>query len=103
MFRVGFARENAGDCDFSRVSTRGRGVYPRAVTEPNHVRVGVLGCGIVGSALVTLVAERADAIEARTGLRLDVARVAVRNLSRERGIALPAGGLTRDAQSVVDD
>jgi homoserine dehydrogenase len=78
-------------------------VYPRAVTEPNHVRVGVLGCGIVGSALVTLVAERADAIEARTGLRLDVARVAVRNLSRERGIVLPAGVLTRDAQAVVDD
>jgi homoserine dehydrogenase len=78
-------------------------VYPRAVTEPNHVRVGVLGCGIVGSALVALVAERADAIEARTGLRLDVTRVAVRNLSRERGIVLPAGVLTRDAQAVVDD
>ncbi|MEP6661219.1 MAG: homoserine dehydrogenase, partial [Acidimicrobiales bacterium] len=73
------------------------------MTEPNHVRVGVLGCGIVGSALVTLVGERADAIEARTGLRLDVARVAVRNLSRERGIVLPAGVLTRDAQAVVDD
>jgi homoserine dehydrogenase len=78
-------------------------VYPRAVTEPNHVRVGVLGCGNVGSALVALVAERADAIEARTGLRLDVTRVAVRNLSRERGIVLPAGVLTRDAQAVVDD
>jgi homoserine dehydrogenase len=76
------------------------------VTEhPNHdhvVRVGVLGCGNVGAALVGLLGERAAAIEARTGLHLTVTRVAVRNLSREREVALPAGVLTRDAAAVVD-
>ena len=61
------------------------------------VRIGVLGCGNVGAALVQLVGRQAKAIEARTGLRLEVARVAVRNLARERDVDLPVGLLTRDA------
>ena len=67
------------------------------------VRVGVLGCGNVGAALVGLIAEQADAIEARTGLRLQVARVAVRNVSKDRPVELPEGCLTHDAAGVVAD
>jgi homoserine dehydrogenase len=67
------------------------------------VRVGVLGCGNVGAALVGLVAEQADAIEARTGLHLEIAAIAVRNLSRERDVVLPEGVLTRDTETVVAD
>ncbi len=67
------------------------------------VRIGVLGCGNVGAALVTLVAEQADAIEARTGLRLEVARVAVRNVAKARAVELPEGTLTHNAQGLVDD
>ncbi|MCU1366171.1 MAG: hom [Ilumatobacteraceae bacterium] len=50
-----------------------------------------------------LIAQQADAIEARTGLRLQVTRVAVRNMSREREVTLPDGVLVRDAHAVVDD
>ena len=46
------------------------------------VRVGLLGCGHVGSALVRLITENGDAIESRAGVRLEIAKVAVRNLSR---------------------
>jgi homoserine dehydrogenase len=67
------------------------------------VRVGVLGCGNVGGALVQLIERQAGVIEARTGVRLVVASVAVRNLSRERDVALAPEVLTRDARSVVDD
>src|SRR5215216_3415805 len=67
------------------------------------VRVGLLGCGNVGAALVSQIQTGVDAIEARTGLRLDVARVAVRNLYRERPVHLPDGVLTHDAASVVTD
>ncbi len=67
------------------------------------VRVGVLGCGNVGAALVTLIGERAEAIEVRTGLSLEVTRVAVRNLTRERAVKLPEGVLTHDAAEVVND
>ncbi|MEX2626776.1 MAG: homoserine dehydrogenase [Ilumatobacteraceae bacterium] len=71
--------------------------------EVGTVRVGVLGCGNVGAALVQLVAQRADIIEQRTGVRLEVTRVAVRNMSREREVELPDGVLTRDARGVVSD
>jgi homoserine dehydrogenase len=67
------------------------------------VRVGVLGCGNVGAALVALVAEQADAVEARTGLRLEITRVAVRNLSRERAVEVSERVLTRDSAAVVAD
>lgn len=67
------------------------------------VRIGVLGCGNVGAAFVQLVERQAPVIEARTGLKLEVARVAVRNVSRDREVALADGVLTRDAASVVDD
>ncbi len=67
------------------------------------MRVGVLGCGNVGGALVGLIDAQAKEIEARTGVRLEVTRVAVRNLSRDRDVELAPGVLTRDARAVVAD
>jgi len=67
------------------------------------VRIGVLGCGNVGAAFVQLVHERADVIEARTGVRLQIAQVAVRNISRDREVWLPEGVITRDVHAVVED
>jgi homoserine dehydrogenase len=68
-----------------------------------HVRIGVLGCGNVGAPFVGLVAERAKEIEARTGIQLEVVRVAVRNLSRSRDVEIAPALLTNDAASVVTD
>ncbi|HWL46055.1 MAG TPA: homoserine dehydrogenase [Ilumatobacter sp.] len=67
------------------------------------IRIGLLGCGHVGAPLVALVEQQAAAIEARTGLHLQVTRVAVRNVARDRGLALAEGVLTRDAHDVVTD
>ena len=67
------------------------------------VRVGVLGCGNVGAALVQLVQADAGGIATRTGVKLEITRVAVRNLDKSRGVHLPAGVLTDDAGSVVTD
>jgi homoserine dehydrogenase len=67
------------------------------------VRVGLLGCGNVGAALVELIRTRSDDIAARTGLSLGVARVAVRSITKERSVALPEGVLTHDAAGVVTD
>jgi homoserine dehydrogenase len=67
------------------------------------VRVGLLGCGHVGSALVRLIDEHADVIESRAGVRIEITRVAVRNLARERDVPIPAGRFTHDAEGVVAD
>ncbi|MBV8297786.1 MAG: homoserine dehydrogenase [Acidimicrobiia bacterium] len=71
--------------------------------DPAVVKVGLLGCGNVGGALVALVDEQRDAIADRTGLRIEVARVAVRNSAKRRGVELPPDALTNDATSVVED
>ena len=67
------------------------------------VRIGVLGCGNVGAAFVRLVEQQSPTIELRTGIRLEVVSVAVRNMSRDRDVQLPEGLLTRDAHAVVSD
>ena len=67
------------------------------------VRIGLLGCGNVGGPLVQLIEEQGDAIEARTGLRLEVTRIAVRNVAKQRVVAIPDELLTHDAAEVVVD
>ena len=44
------------------------------------VRIAVLGCGNVGSALVGILQDRADALAVQSGARLEVAGIAVRAL-----------------------
>ena len=68
-----------------------------------RVRVGILGCGHVGGALVRLIHDHADVIEARAGVPLEVARVAVHDLTKERDLPLPTRCFTDDAAAVVDD
>jgi len=67
------------------------------------IRLGLLGCGTVGASLLELIAAEADDIEARTGLRLEVTRIVVRDTAKARGAAVPAELLTTDAASVVAD
>ena len=67
------------------------------------VRIGVLGCGNVGAALIELVRAQSATVEQRTGIRLEVTRVAVRNMSAPRDVELADGMLTRDAHDVVAD
>jgi homoserine dehydrogenase len=74
-----------------------------ASVDPAIVRVGLLGCGNVGGALVELIGEQRDAVAERTGMRLDVARVAVRNTAKQRAVELGPDVLTNDAISVVED
>ncbi|GDX26953.1 homoserine dehydrogenase [Actinomycetes bacterium] len=63
----------------------------------------MLGCGNVGAAFVRLVEQQSSVIEQRTGVRLEIVSVAVRNMSRDRDVQLSEGLLTRDAHSVVAD
>ncbi len=68
------------------------------------LRIGQLGCGIVGSAVLRLLHGNAGDIAERIGAPLEVAKVAVRTLSKERDI--PDGMrslLTTDPHEVTGD
>jgi len=67
------------------------------------VRVGLLGCGTVGSSLISLLQRQNSLIGARTGLDIVVAAVAVRDVSRPRPEAIAEALLTTDAASIVVD
>ena len=63
---------------------------------PAPLRVGLLGLGIVGTGTYQVLARNADIISARTGRRIEIVMVFVRNLARAASI------LTNDVV-VVDD
>ena len=67
------------------------------------VRIVMLGCGNVGAAVARLVDEHADDIALRTGCRLEIVRVAVRDTSLDRGVPLGPEVFTTDGKSIVDD
>ncbi len=68
-----------------------------------EMRVGLLGCGTVGSAVARTLAEHGDDIARRAGVRLRITRVAVRDPQRQRDTPLPATAFTTDGASIVDD
>jgi homoserine dehydrogenase len=67
------------------------------------VRIGMLGCGTVGSAVARTLDEHADDIARRAGVRLAITRVAVRDLGRDRDVPLPPAVFTTDGVSIVED
>jgi homoserine dehydrogenase len=52
------------------------------------VRIGFLGCGIVGGGAARILLEHAAQIEQRAGVPLEIGRVAVRSLSKPREVTL---------------
>ncbi len=67
------------------------------------VRVAVLGCGNVGSALVGMLQDRAADLVVQSGARLEVGGIAVSDLARRRDPHIPTGLLTADAAGLVND
>ena len=68
--------------------------------QAHEVRIGVLGYGVVGSAFVKLVEQQSDQIMARSGVRLVVTKVCVRDPKKKR--QLPRGvELVTDPSAVV--
>lgn len=66
------------------------------------VRIGLLGLGVVGSAVAKAILDDRGMAD-RSGVRLELAKVAVRDLSKRRAVNLPAGLLTTDPAEVVND
>jgi homoserine dehydrogenase len=68
---------------------------------PRPVRVGLLGCGNVGAALAELIISQRKEIAERTGVDLSVGAVAVRSLSKDRGVDLAPDRFTTDGMAVA--
>jgi homoserine dehydrogenase len=67
------------------------------------LKIGLLGCGTVGAAVARLLREHGEDIERRAGCRLEVGRVAVRDLAKLRDVPLDPSVFTDDPMDVTDD
>lgn len=67
------------------------------------MKVGMLGCGNVGAAVIRLLGEHRDDIARRAGCRLEVAKVAVRDPAKPRDVPLDPSRFVTDPLEVIDD
>ena len=67
------------------------------------VRIAVLGCGNVGSALVGMLQDRTDALAVQSGARLEIGGIAVHDVSLDRPPHVPRHLLTDDPAGLVAD
>lgn len=68
---------------------------------PPIVRLGLIGCGTVGTAFAEQLLLREPLLARRLGARLHLARVAVRDTTRQRPV--PRTALTDDASDIASD
>ena len=66
------------------------------------LKVGMLGCGVVGSNVARLLHEDSGDFAARSGATLTLAKVAVKNAATKRDYVDPAI-ITTDSHSIVND
>ncbi|MDD2468280.1 MAG: homoserine dehydrogenase, partial [Desulfobulbus sp.] len=68
-----------------------------------EIKLGLLGCGTVGTGVVRLLQHNSSVIQEKLGAKLTLKRIAVRDTSKVRDIALAPGVVTDDFESVLAD
>ena len=69
----------------------------------SRVGVGIVGFGTVGSGVAKILLENAALIRRRVGVPIELVRIADLDTTRDRGMALPAGVLVKDAKQILAD
>ncbi len=67
------------------------------------IKVGLLGCGTVGGGVVQLLRANASYLEVRVGTSIEVVKVLVRDVDKERVPELDRGRLTTDPEAILGD
>jgi homoserine dehydrogenase len=67
------------------------------------VRIGLLGCGTVGGGVIHLLADNARYLGERIGVPLEVKRILVRDIEKERVPECDRSLLTTSADDIIDD
>ncbi|MCE9580477.1 MAG: homoserine dehydrogenase [Deltaproteobacteria bacterium] len=77
-----------GEAPITRRRFEGVGVQP-----VREIRIGLVGCGVVGGGLLEMIETQRAAIAERYGVRFRVSRIAVRDVAKDRGAR--AAGIPR--------
>uniref|UniRef100_A0A831XLX5 Homoserine dehydrogenase n=1 Tax=Geobacter metallireducens TaxID=28232 RepID=A0A831XLX5_GEOME len=68
-----------------------------------EIKAGLLGLGTIGTGVAKLLMTNADLIEAKVGARITLKKIADLDITTDRGITLPEGILTTNADEVLTD
>ncbi|RQW85100.1 MAG: homoserine dehydrogenase [Geobacter sp.] len=68
-----------------------------------EIGVGLLGFGTIGAGVVKLMGQNASLIEEKLGTRLRLRKVADRDITTDRGVAVEPGVLTQNVDEVLSD
>lgn len=69
----------------------------------DRIVVGLLGLGTVGRGVYRILSTNAELITRRLGLPVEIKRVLVRDLKKDRGLDIPPSVLTCEPAEVLDD
>ncbi|MDX1411260.1 MAG: homoserine dehydrogenase [Nitrospirales bacterium] len=69
----------------------------------SRMAVGMIGFGTVGTGVAKILLNNAELIAKRVGVPIELVRVADLDVKTDRGVVLPEGVLTTDAESVLYD
>lgn len=67
------------------------------------VRVGIIGFGTVGTGAASILIRNREILRERAGFDIVLKRIADKDVTRDRGIELPDGLLTTDANEILND
>jgi len=67
------------------------------------VGIGLMGLGVVGSAVARVLLERAEAIASQVGCPVELKRILVRELTKSRAVKVEPSLLTTDPRSLIAD
>ena len=67
------------------------------------IKIGLFGLGTVGRGVWQLVSRQNDVIVDRLGSELEIAKIVVRDPSKERGLPVPAALITTDSRDILED
>jgi len=65
------------------------------------INIGLIGLGTVGTGVVKILESNGDLIQRRLGVPIEIVKVAVRDMKRDRGVSLQPGLLTTNPMDVV--
>lgn len=71
--------------------------------ENQGVKIGLLGMGTVGRGVYRILKENAENIERRVGTKIEVKKVLVRDVAKDRGIDIDKNMLTSNINDIIND
>ena len=67
------------------------------------INVGIIGFGTVGTGTARILLENSDILSQKTGFNINLKKIADKDIKRDRGIKIPRGILTKDAEDILND